>query len=490
MGKRTSVAAVAIAVVLLAAVLLAVTSTVPVMTGTGPPAPPQDPEEPLGGRPAPRLLPLPGGRIDVADVDPKRLRAIVEELVACGTRSSLSSWENSDRGIGCGRNRIVARFEEISRSTGGRLKVNVDRFESASERTSSRPLPLENVVAVLPGSDPALAKTVFLVSGHFDSRASDVMDPAADAPGADDDASGVAVSLECARLLSSRQPAGGYAATLIFVAVSGEEQGLLGSAHLVGYLRQNGYTVGGMLDDDIVGADFAPGAPHRVRLFSAGGTDEAESPSRELARAVEEIDSAGAVRLIFREDRLGRGGDHIPFTQAGFPAVRFTEPLEDYHHEHQTPRVEGGVQYGDFERYMNFEFLAGVVRDNAEALRELALAPAPPTEVTLSGAVTPDATVSWNAPADSARAGFEILWRDTTVPRWSVYNFVTGGVTYALKGVSTDNHFFAVRAVGANGARSLAVPAVPRARRPPSPQPGGQPSGPARNVASSSRHEQ
>jgi hypothetical protein len=214
-----------------------------------------------------------------------------------------------------------------------------------------------------------------------------------------------------------------------------------------------------------------------VRLFSAGGAEGADSPSRELARAVEEIDSSAAVRLIFREDRLGRGGDHIPFSDAGWPAVRFTEPLEDYHHEHQTPRVENGVQYGDLPQFMNFQFLSNVVRDNAEALRELAMAPAPPVEVVLSGAVTPDATVHWNAAPDPARAGFEILWRDTTAPRWSVYDFVTTGSEYVFQGVSTDNHFFAVRAVGTNGARSLATPAAPRLRRPASVQPAAPPSG-------------
>jgi hypothetical protein len=459
----------------MAVILLAIIWSARVITGS-PRAAAQDPQEPPVGKPSPRLLPPPDGAIAPGDVDPKTLTAVVDELVACGTRSSLSSWQAGDRGIGCGRDRIVARFEQISRSTGGRLKVNVERFQATAERTGGRPLPLENVVAILPGSDP-LVETVFIVSGHFDSRPSDVMDPAAGAPGADDDGSGVAVSLECARLLASHQPAGGYRATLIFAAVSGEEQGLLGSTHLVDYLRQNGYAVGGMLDDDIVGADFAPGAPHRVRLFSAGGAEGADSPSRELARAVEEIDSSAAVRLIFREDRLGRGGDHIPFSDAGWPAVRFTEPLEDYHHEHQTPRVENGVQYGDLPQFMNFQFLSNVVRDNAEALRELAMAPAPPVEVALSGAVTPDATVHWNAAPDPARAGFEILWRDTTAPRWSVYDFVTTGSEYVFQGVSTDNHFFAVRAVGTNGARSLATPAAPRLRRPASVQPAAPPSG-------------
>jgi len=435
----------------------------------------QDPQEPPGGKPAAKLIPVPTGAIGSADVDQDEIRGVIDGLVACGTRNSLSSWTDPKHGIGCGRDRIVARLESIAKETGGQLEVKVDHFQATSPRTSGQPVPLENVVAVLPGTDPALAKTAFVVSGHFDSMPSNVMDATSDAPGADDDASGTAVSIECARLLSSRRPAGGYRATLVFAAVSGEEQGLLGGTRLLEYLQQLGYTVGGMLDNDIVGADFAPGAPHRVRVFSGGGPDGVDSESRELARTVDDIDSPEAVRLVFRVDRLGRGGDHMPFVEAGLPAVRFTEPLEDYHHEHQTPRVENGIQYGDLPQYLNFGFLASVVRDNAEVLRQLALAPARPDEAALSGAVSPNAVVSWRAPNDPDRAGFEILWRETTAPRWSVFDFVTEGGERVLEGVSTDNHFFAVRAVGANGARSIAVPALPKRRQhPPAPPPGVQ----------------
>jgi Zn-dependent M28 family amino/carboxypeptidase len=315
------------------------------------------------------------------------------------------------------------------------------------------------VYGILPGTDPKLATTIFIVSGHYDSRPSDVMDAETDAPGADDDASGVAVSVECARLLSKIAASGkGFRATLLFVAVSGEEQGLLGAGHLVDWAKEKGYTVGGMLDDDIVGDDPAPGAPHRVRIFSGNGElEDADSPSRELARAIEEIDGRAAVRLVFRVDRYGRGGDHYPFYKAGLPAVRFTEPFEIYEHQHQTPRTENGVEYGDFAKYLNSALLGNVARDNAEALRQLALAPAPPTEAKLSGAVTADAKVSFAAEEDAERAGFEILWRETTEPRWSVYDFVPSAGQTVLKNVSTDNHFFAVRSVGRNGARSIAV---------------------------------
>ena len=436
---------------------------------------PRDPAEPPRDRSKQRILPLPMGRVMRQSVDEKSMRALIAKLVACGTRLTLSSWTDPKRGIGCGRDAIVERFNEIAKDSGGKLQVVVDKFESTSERTSGKPIPLENVYAVLPGSDPKLAKTVFIVSGHFDSRPSNVMDPAADAPGADDDTSGVAVSVECARLLSRPETNGHgkfgkYRATILFAAVSGEEQGLLGSTHLVEWVKEQGYAVGGMLDNDIVGADPAPGAPHRVRLFSGNGEiDDADSPSRELARAIEEIDGQSAIRMIFRIDRYGRGGDHYPFYKAGLPAVRFTEALEDYNHQHQTPRTENGVEYGDFEKYLNFTFMGNVALDNVEALRQLAMAPAQPTNVKLTGAVTPDAKVSWAGDDDADRTGFEILWRETTDPRWTVYDFAAAPGETVLKGVSTDNHFFAVRSVGKNGARSLAVPTEIERRPPPLP---------------------
>jgi hypothetical protein len=430
----------------------------------------RDPAEPPQGKPEPKILPRPAGGITRRLVDEKSMRALISELVACGTRLTLSSWTDPKRGAGCARDHIAARFQEIAKDSGGKLQVVVDKFESTSERTSSKPISLENVYGILPGSDPKLSKTIFIVSGHFDSRPSDVMDPQAEAPGADDDASGVAVSAESARLLSKAgaNGRGAYRATLLFAAVSGEEQGLLGSTHLLEWAEEQGYTIGGMLDDDIVGADPAPGAPHRVRLFSGNGDlDDADSPSRELARSIEEIDGRGAIRLIFRQDRYGRGGDHYPFYKAGLPAVRFTEPLENYEHQHQTPRTENGIEYGDFEKYLNFTFMGDVARDNAEALRQLALAPAPPMNARLTGAVTPDAKVSWSAEEDSGRAGFEILWRETTDPRWQVYDFAASAGETVLKGVSTDSHFFAVRAVGKNGARSIAVPTEMERRPPP-----------------------
>jgi Peptidase family M28 len=461
---------------LAAAIVAVILSTFPTMPAAGQQknATLRDPAEPLQGKPRVKILPRPAGAIARQSVNEKSMRALIHELVGCGTRLTLSSWTDPKRGVGCARDHIAARFHEIAKESGGKLQVVVDKFEATAKRTGDKPIPLENVYGILPGSDPLLANTIFIVSGHYDSRPSNVMDAEADAPGADDDASGTAVSVESARLLS-KVFAGSRAAnraTILFATVSGEEQGLLGSYHLLEWVKEKGYTVGGMFTDDIVGADPAPSGPHRVRVFSGNGEiDDCDSPSRELARAIDEIDGRSAIRMIFRVDRYGRGGDHYPFYKAGLPAVRFTEPLENYEHQHQTPRTENGVEYGDLEKYLNFTFMGNVARDNAEALRQLSLAPAPPANAKLTGAVTPDAKVSWTAEDDPERAGFEILWRETTDPRWRVYEFAVAPGETVLKGVSTDNHFFAVRSVGKNGARSIAVP-TEMVRRPP-PLPSG-----------------
>ncbi|HTT33179.1 MAG TPA: M28 family peptidase [Methylomirabilota bacterium] len=446
-----------------------------VLPGIAQQATTRDPAEPPQGKPQVKLLPRPLGAIARQSIDEKSMQALIHNLVSCGTRLTLSSWTDPKRGIGCGRDFVVARLNEIAKESSGKLQIVVDKFESKSERTGPNPVHLENIYAILPGSDPKLAKTVFIVVGDVDSRPSDVMDPNADAPGADDDGSGTAVSVECARLLSRPEANGhgkfgNFRATLLFGVLSGEEQGLLGAYRLLDWTKEQGYTVGAMLDNDIVGADPAPGGPHRVRVFSGNGEiEDADSPARELARAIEEIDGRSVIRMIFRQDRYGRGGDHFPFYKAGLPAVRFTEPLEDYNHQHQTPRTENGVEYGDLEKYLNYTFMGNVARDNAEVLRQLAMAPAPPANARLKGAVTPDAKVSWTAEDDPERAGFEVLWRETTDPRWTVYNFAPAPGETILKGVSTDNHFFAVRSVGKNGAHSIAVPTEMERRPPPQP---------------------
>jgi hypothetical protein len=387
---------------------------------------------------------------DVSALPASEVRRIDDELVACGTRNSLSSWTSAERGIGCARDKIQRRFEAARPPSG---KVVVDRFEASSERTHG-PAPLENVYLVVEGSDPILRKTAFIVSGHFDSMCSDVMSTDCDAPGADDDASGTTASLASAMSIARRP----HRATLIFAAVSGEEQGLLGGTRLLEWARGQGYAVGGMLNNDIVGATNGA-SDRRPRLFC---DTDAFTPARELGMWIDEF--VGGVRPVFRKDRFGRGGDHLPFVAAGLPAVRFCEPKEDYRHQHQTPRIENGVEYGDLGKFMDFELLASVARVNAASLDRLANGPLPPAEATVEGAVAPAATVTFAAPDDPERAGFEILARDTTEARWKHLADAAAPGSYPVA-ATIDDAFFAVRSVGKNGIRSIAVDARPVIRK-------------------------
>lgn len=398
-------------------------------------------------------------------VDESSMQSLVQELVDCGTRNSFSSWTNPARGIGCGRDRIVERLSEIAKSSGSRLQVVVDKFEVPGSGARPDPLHLENVYAVLPGYDRALAKTVFIVSGHFDSRASDVNDAEVDAPGADDDASGVAVSVECARLLAAgaknHAPGRrGYRATILFAAVSGEEQGLLGGARMLQWVRQQGYSVGGMLDDDIVGSVSAASAERRIRVFSGEGTvQDNDSSSRELARAVEEIVGVQTIRLVPALDRPGRGGDQIPFYNAGFPAVRFTEPVEDLRRQHQNVRTENGVEYGDLTKYLNAAFMGEVAWVNSEALLQFASAPAPPNSATVEEVPERKTKIlKWSFMRDSARADFEILSRQQNEATWKVLERAKNLSEVSVPSASVEDCFLAVRSVGTNGFRSIAVP--------------------------------
>src|SRR5262245_42896429 len=405
---------------------------------------------------APRAAPPPSAAAEA--------KAIVTELVACGTRHSLSAWNDPRRGIGCGRDAVVRRFQEIAAKSGGRLQVVVDKYETSGPRTGNAPVAMENVYAILPGTDPARRQTAFVISGHLDSRASDAMDAKSDAPGADDDASGVAVSILSAQALAAKPE--GFRATLIFAAVAGEEQGLLGARRMNDWLAAQKYEVGGIATNALGGATNGS-QDRRPRIFSeGGGADGVDSPGREMARRLEELAGRDRVRLIFRRDRFGRGGDHLPFAEGGLPAVRFTESLEDYNHQHQNVRVENGVRYGDLVEFMDFSFVAAVASLNQLLMAELAAAPAPAKSAVLSGAVTPSAKIAIEAVDDPQRQGFEILRRETTETRWSVLRTVAQPGTVTLANTSTDNEFFAVRSVGRNGRRSFAVPCVPEPRPP------------------------
>ena len=405
------------------------------------------------------------------------IQANIAALVGFGTRSTLSAQDPasiaSGRGIGAAREWIRHRFEKYAQDCGGCMEVRVDSYTQQTGERIDKPTVISNVYAVLKGTEADTAPRVVLVTGHYDSRNSDNFDITHDAPGANDDASGVAVSLECARVLSKLK----FRATIIFLAVAGEEQGLYGSAAFARNAHAQHMNIEAALNDDIVGGNrSAEQDTHTVRVFSEGLPSriddarlralrtmgsESDSPSRELARYVAEVAAQydGQVRpmLVFRADRFLRGGDHSSFNEQGYAAVRFTEYREDFTRQHQTVRTEGGVQYGDVLEHVDADYVAGVARLNAATLASLAAAPAPPAKVRIQAArLENDSTLEWDAA--SGASGYEVLWRATTSPVWEHAQLVSGGTRVTLP-VSKDNVVFAVRSLDAQGHRSL--PAVP-----------------------------
>ena len=403
------------------------------------------------------------------------IQANIAALVGFGTRSTLSAQDPASiaagRGIGAAREWIRRRFEKYSQDCGGCLEVRVDSYTQPPAERVDKPTVISNVYAILKGTEAGTAPRVVLVTGHYDSRNSDNFDVTHDAPGANDDASGVAVSLECARVLSKLKPR----ASIIFLAVAGEEQGLYGSSAFARNAHAQQMNIEAVLNDDIVGGNrsaeqdaqtvrvFSEGLPSRadearLRAIRATG-GENDSPSRELARYVAEIAGqyGGPVRpmLVFRTDRFLRGGDHTPFNEQGYAAVRFTEYREDFNRQHQTVRTEGGVQYGDVLEHVDADYIAGVARVNAATLASLAAAPAPPPHVKiLTAQLENDSTLEWSAV--SGASGYEVLWRATSMPVWEHVQSVASGTRVTLP-ISKDNVVFAVRSVDAEGHRSLAV---------------------------------
>ncbi|MGD0990022.1 MAG: M28 family metallopeptidase [Candidatus Sulfotelmatobacter sp.] len=414
-------------------------------------------------------------------VSAERIQANIEKLVSFGTRSTISAQDAaaiaSGRGVGAAREWIKSEFERYSKDCDGCLEVKTDSFlEPAADRI---PLPSEitNVYAVLKGSDPENAKRIVLVTGHYDSRNSDILDTKSDAPGANDDGSGTAVSLECARVLSKLK----FPATIIFLTVAGEEQGLNGSSHFAKMAKDQGWNIEAVLNNDIVGGDRSAEQDHSVvRVFSEGlpaaATEqdirrirglggENDSASRQLARYIADVgrsyDIGVKPMLIFRLDRYLRGGDHYSFNQQGFAAVRFTEYREDFHHQHQNVRTENGVEYGDLARFVDFEYVAQVARLNAATLASLAAAPAPPANVhLLAKDLENDSTLTWEASPGGFATGYEILWRATYSPEWEHVEKV-GNVTHTTLKLSKDNVIFAVRAVDGHGHWSLPIVPLP-----------------------------
>jgi Zn-dependent M28 family amino/carboxypeptidase len=411
------------------------------------------------------------------EVSAQHVQASIEKLVSFGTRSTFSAQDASaiaaGHGIGAAREWIKSEFERYSRDCGGCLDVRLDAF---SQRSLFHPLtstPLANVYAVLKGTDPQ-AHSV-LVTGHYDSRNTDDADGVNDAPGANDDASGTAVSLECARVLSKLK----FPQTIIFLTVPGEEQGLYGSTHLAKIARQQGWRLDAVLNNDIVGGDTNSGQDaHVVRVFSEGIPQQADrlqlqllrllggesdSRSRELARYINETgivyDVGVKPLLVFRLDRYLRGGDHLAFNEQGFSAVRFTEYREEFTHQHQNVRTENGIVYGDKPEYVDFDYVARVARLNAATLASLASAPSAPARVTMNTTdLTNDSTLSWAASPDAN--DYEVVWRATSSPTWEHAQRV-GPVTQATLKISKDNVIFGVRARDRAGHASMPTIATP-----------------------------
>lgn len=421
------------------------------------------------------------------DVSAAQLKANIEKLVSFGTRNTISAATpeaiQSGRGIGAAREWIKSEFERYSKECGGCLEVKTDSFIERPAPRIPQPTEIVNVYAILRGSDPVNAKRIYVITGHYDSRGSDTLDTAGPAPGANDDGSGTAVSLEVARVLSKHR----FPATIIFLAVAGEEQGLNGSKHFAKMAKEQGWDVQAVLSDDTVGGDRSPGQKNYLRIFAEGiplidldGTGdlkslrraralgtENDSNSRELARYIEQIATTMrhlpiTPKVIYRPDRYLRGGDHTSFNEQGFAAVRLSEWRENYDHQHQNPRTENGIEYGDLPKFVDYDYMANVARLNVATLTSLASAPASPANVRLlTKELTNDSTLAWDAPAGGLVDHYEIIWRDTTSPVWQNTQAVPGSATHATVDVSKDNVIFGVRSVAKDGSKSMAVVPMP-----------------------------
>ena len=402
-----------------------------------------------------------------ADVNAGELHATITRLVGFGTRHTLSDTRSKTRGIGAARSWVKSRFEEFGKRCHGCLQIQMPEQIVTGERIP-QPASIVDVLAIQPGtSDP---DRVIVISGHIDSRVVDVMDAKSDAPGADDDGSGTATVIEAARVLSQHK----FRATLVYAVLSGEEQGLYGGKLLAQYARDHHWNVEAALNNDIVGNTTGTNGVKdetHVRVFSEGTRStetpeqatrrrynggEVDSPSRNLARFVSILAdtylSPFGARMVYRTDRYSRGGDQVPMLAAGYPAVRFTEAIENYHREHQDVRSADGVRYGDVLDAVDFAYLAQVARLNAITMAALASAPPPPAEVKTEGAVSMDTTVSWTAVPGAA--GYRVWWRDTTAPQWTDNRFVSDADSVVLKDVNIDDWFFGVSAVSADGFES------------------------------------
>lgn len=409
------------------------------------------------------------------EVSSARLEALVRKLVSFHTRHTLSDTLSKTSGIGAARSWIKEELEKYSRESSGRLQVSYDTFiQPADGRRVPAPVTLKNVIAVLPGTDPE-DKRMIMISGHYDSRVTDVMNAKDFAPGANDDASGVAAVMELCRIMSKQQ----FRATLVFVAMVGEEQGLYGAANLAKRAKAEGWNVHLLLNNDIVGNAYGMETDikdnTRVRVFSEGvpasetpaqvsarlsaGTEN-DGPARQAARYIKEVAERYVdqldVKLIYRRDRYLRGGDHTPFSQQGFTAIRITEMNEDFNRQHQDVRTENGFKFGDLPEYVDYTYLQKVARMNLSVMANLALSCQEPENVTVqTSGLTNKTQLKWTVPKGKTPAGYYVLMRETTSPFWERKFLVKE--TSATLAYSKDNYFFAVQSVDEAGHESLMV---------------------------------
>ncbi|UCD39272.1 MAG: M28 family peptidase [Fidelibacterota bacterium] len=416
-------------------------------------------------------------RIDVivAAVSPTRLEADIRTLAGFGTRHTLSDTLSNTRGIGAARRWIKAEFDRIDRASGNQLEVFYHRnmVKEGTNQRITKDVEIVNVVAVQRGS--SYPDQYIIMSGDIDSRASDPNDYSGDAPGANDNASGMAGVLEAARILSKYT----FTSSIVYAGLSGEEQGLFGGQFLARTGREAGWEVIGVLNNDMIGTIegidgiienttfrvFSEPTPatetdqERRRRRSTGG--EVDGPSRQLARYVDRITDLYIPNLdaimIYRLDRFGRGGHHRPFNDLGFPGVRIMETHENYNRQHQDVRVENGIAYGDVVEGVNFDYTALLTAVNVATLAALAWAPPAPTNVRIQGASRPSTSISWDPVAGDNLAGYRIYWRDTTAPQWQHNRFVGNVTEYTLKNIIIDNYLFGVASVSKEGNESVVV---------------------------------
>jgi hypothetical protein len=413
----------------------------------------------------------------VSEVSADSLEKYVRKLASFTSRHTLNT--NTETGMPAAQEYVLSKFNSFAKNSSGRMTAEIENFViPADGRRITEDSPAANVIATLKGTDPN-DKRVFIISGHMDSRNKDVMDAEGIAPGANDDGSGTAAVIELARVMASRE----FSATILFVAFTGEEEGLKGATYLADKAKEENWEIGAVLNNDIVGNSSSSGTlikdNLKMRVFSETiPTNETEemarlrrytgaendSKSRQLARYVKEIGERYVdqfeVKLIYRADRFLRGGDQTAFSRNGFTAVRISEMNENFYHQHENVRVEDGIQYGDLPEFMDFEYLRKVSAVNVSTLATLSQAPSEPEEVQINvRGLSNSSTLLWKEPATGKAKGYYVLMRETSSPMWEK-KFYTTDLTLTLP-YSKDNYFFAVQAVGENGSESLPVFPVP-----------------------------